>query len=195
MNDTLRTLRPLVTPELNELTLEQLADAYPETLNPSVLATAFSKVFKLIVNVSHRYFGFDQSDIASYSLQSLDKALQTYDRGKGAFTTYFTTVFMNKLREESQKLSTSKRKAFMYSTSYEALLEDNFDIVSDDEQTIEQVLWDIEGYGLSEKEIQYCKYVMEGYTNKDIAKVMQTSIMTLCNIRKKLRIKLHSMCL
>lgn len=190
MNNTLRNLSTLVTPELNKLTLEQLAEAYPKDLNPCVLATAFSKVFKLIISVSKKYYGLDQSDVASFSLQVLDKCLQTYSNDKGAFTTYFTTVLVNKLRGQCQRLFTDKRKAFMCGISFEVLTEKGFDITATDYTAVETQLDNIQGFGLDQRELQYCKYIMEGYNNKDIASKMNTSVMTLCNIRKKLRKKL-----
>lgn len=196
MNNTLKTLSTIVTPEFNSMSLEQLAEAYTEGLNPSVLATAFSKTFVLIIDISRKFFGFTEEDIASYSLETLDKCLQTYNNAKAAFSTYFTTVFRNKLRTESQLLSTQKRKSYLYSNSLEVDMENGFDIVDTNQNdNVDGVINELTTYGLTERELRYCKYILEGYTNKEISEIFNTSVMTLSNIRKKLKIKLATLCL
>lgn len=186
MNNTLRTLSQIITPKYQQMNLEQLADVYTKDLNPSVLASAFSKTFKLIINISQKFFGFSQADIASYSLETLDKCLQTYIPGEAVFTTYFTKIFSNRLREESQKLNTHKRKACFMSDSLEGLMENGYDVATSNENDS----CDLTGFNLDERELTYCNLLLDGYTNAEISKKLNTSIMTLSNIRKKLRIKL-----
>lgn len=193
MNDTLRTLKQIIIPEYQQMNLEQLAEVYTKELNPSVLASAFSKTFKLIINISQKFFGFSQEDIASYALETLDKCLQTYNNGTAVFTTYFTIIFRNRLREESEKLNTDKRKACLYSSSLESLVDNGFDISTHDKlNEKDSLLQELSTLGLDSRELDYCDLLLDGYTNKEISEKFNTSIMTLSNIRKKLRIKLAS---
>lgn len=194
MNDTLKTLSQLITPKYEQMSLEQLAEVYTKDFNPCVLASAFSKTFKLIISISHKFFGFSSEDIASFSLEMLDRSLQTFVNNGTLFTTYFTTVFRNKLREESEKLSTDKRKVYMHSTSLDALVDSGFDICTyDNIYDNNSLINSLSVYGLDSREIKYCNLILDGYTNKEISQKLNTSIMTLSNIRKKLRIKLAPM--
>lgn len=191
MNNTLRTLSTIITPEYEQMKLEQLAEVYTKELNPSVLASAFSKTFNLSISISQKFFGFSHEDIASFALETLDKCLQTYDNDSALFATYFTTVFRNRLREESEKLNTHKRKACLYSSSLESLVDNGFDIPTNDSiNKKEYILEELSTLGLDDREIKYCSLLLDGYTNKEISEQFNTSIMTLSNIRKKLRIKL-----
>ena len=45
-------------------------------------------------------------------------------------------------------------------------------------------------YNLSDSEFKYCCLIIEGYKNSDIAEMLNVSVMTLCNLRKRLRAKL-----
>lgn len=194
MKNTLLTLSTLITPEYNSMTLENLAAAYvSEGYNPSILATAFSKVYNLIITTADKYFGITEQDIASFALEELDKCLQTYDDSKSKFTTYFTVVFRNRLRMETEALSTHKRKAFLCSDSLDAAMENGFDIESKSlESLVESELLreTLRTYNLSDSEFKYCCLIIEGYKNSDIAEMLDVSVMTLCNLRKHLRTKL-----
>ena len=127
MITTLEMLSTLIINETLEMTLEEIAVAYREDLNPSLLAAAFAKTYKLIINISNHYYGLTQDDIASFSLEKLDFCLQTYNDDKAAFSTYFSTNLKNKFREETQYLNTQKRKVMFYSESYDMMVENGFD--------------------------------------------------------------------
>ncbi len=176
------------------MSLEQIAEAYRESLNPSLLALAFEKTYKLIINISAKYYGLTDEDIASFSLEKLDICLQTYKSGQVNFSTYFTTTLMNKFREETEALNTQKRKVLFFSDSYEAMVENGFDLVAatceDDE-----IMDTLTQYKLTEKELQYCNLILDGWNNSEISKMMGVSIMTLSNMRKKLREKLMPLAL
>jgi len=49
MIKTLKTLSTLIINENLKMTLEEIAVAYREDLNPSLLAAAFAKTYKLII--------------------------------------------------------------------------------------------------------------------------------------------------
>jgi RNA polymerase sigma factor (sigma-70 family) len=194
MNSTLKLLSTLIIEDTRNMSLEQIAEAYRESLNPSLLALAFEKTYKLIINISAKYYGLTNEDIASFSLEKLDICLQTYKSGQANFSTYFTTTLMNKFREETQALNTHKRKAMFFSDSYEAMLEYGFDLVAttceDDE-----IMDTLTQYKLTEKELQYCSLILNGWSNFEISEILEVSIMTLSNMRKKLRQKLSPLAL
>lgn len=193
MINTLKTLSTLITNETLEMTLEEIAAAYREDLNPSLLATAFAKTYKLILKVSEKYYGLTEDDIASLSLEKLDYCLQTHDSQIAAFSTYYTTHLMNKFREETQSLNTHKRKIMFHSDSYESLVENGFDIES--EMALDETFDSLESYGLNARELEYCNLIIQNYSNAEISKKLGVSIMTLSNMRKKLREKLTPLAL
>jgi RNA polymerase sigma factor (sigma-70 family) len=191
---TLNMLSTLIIEDTRDMSLEQIAEAYRESLNPSLLALAFEKTYKLIINISAKYYGLTNEDIASFSLEKLDICLQTYKSGRANFNTYFTTTLMNKFREETEALNTQKRKALFFSDSYEVMVENGFDLVAatceDDE-----IMDTLTQYKLTEKELQYCNLILNRWSNSEISKMMGVSIMTLSNMRKKLREKLMPLAL
>jgi len=195
---TLNMLSTLIIDDTRDMSLEQIAEAYRESLNPSLLALAFEKTYKLIINISTKYYGLTNEDIASFSLEKLDICLQTYKQtyksGQVNFSTYFTTTLMNKFREETEALNTQKRKALFFSDSYEVMVENGFDLVAatceDDE-----IMDTLTQYKLTEKELQYCSLILNGWSNSEISKMLGVSVMTLSNMRKKLREKLMPLAL
>ena len=198
MNNTLKTLSTIITEEYQQNNLEQLADAYAKDLNPSILASAFSKCFDLINYTASQYFGLTSEDIASFSLEVLDFCLQNYVSGNCMFTTYYTTVLKNRFRQETQSLSTQKRKVAIYADSLDALIEEGFD-VSDNEDNYfnskDALMYNLDSLKLRDLEKNYCELLAIGYTNSDISKILNVSVMTLSNLRKSLRIKLAPLCL
>jgi len=190
---TLNMLSTLIIKDTRDMSLEQIAEAYRESLNPSLLALAFEKVFKLIIHVSTKYYGLTNEDIASFALEKLDFSLQTYKIGQANFTTYFTTVLMNKFREETEALNTQKRKAIFFSDSYETMVENGYDLVA---CTIEDdIVYSLEEYNLSVRELEYCNLIIADYSNAEISAKLGVSVMTLSNMRKKLREKLMPLAL
>jgi RNA polymerase sigma factor (sigma-70 family) len=194
MLKTLNTLSTLIIEETRVMSLEQIAEAYGESLNPSLLALAFEKTFKLIINISAKYYGLTNEDIASFSLEKLDLCLQTYKNGQANFSTYFTTTLMNKFREETEALNTQKRKALFYSDSYELMVENGYDLVA---CTIEEdeIIYSLQEYNLTPREMEYCNLILADCSNAEISKTLGVSVMTLSNMRKKLREKLMPLAL
>lgn len=193
MNNTLQTLSTIITEEYNQMNLEQLADAYTKELNPSILASAFSKCFDLINYTASQYFGLTSEDIASYSLEVLDFCLQSYIADKCVFTTYYTTVLKNRFRQETQALSTQKRKVAIYSDSLDGLMEAGFDVADAADSYLDSkdaLMENLSSLNLREIERNYCELVATGYTNSEISKILKVSVMTLSNLRKSLRVKL-----
>ena len=193
MQETYKMLVGLIQNKYKDLSMEQLAIEYQKELNPSILAESFVRNYSFILQISSHYYGLTDQDIASYALERLDYCLQTYQQGN-KFLTYYGTVLKNKLREETQYLNTHKRKAIFHSSSYEVMVDNGFDIVAcaqEDETT--NLVEDLRERGLEDREIQYCIYLLLGESNADIAKNMGCTIMTLCNMRKRMRIKLGNL--
>lgn len=186
---TLNILSTLIIEDTRNMTLEEIAEAYRESLNPSLLALAFEKTYKLIIHVSNSYYGLTDEDIASFSLEKLDLCLQTFKNGQANFSTYFTTNLMNKFREETQALNTQKRKVLFFSESYDLMVENGYDLVA---ATCEEndIIDTLNEYDLTEKELQYCSLILCDWSNSEISKMLGVSVMTLSNMRKKLREKL-----
>ena len=195
MQETYKMMVGLTQNKYRHLSMEQLAIEYQKELNPSILAESFVRSYNFIFQTASGYYGLTEQDIASHALERLDYCLQTYQPGN-KFLTYYGTVLKNKFREETQYLNTYKRKAIFHSSSYEVMVDNGFDLVAcaqEDETT--NLVEDLREQGLEDREIQYCLYLLIGESNADIAKKMGCTIMTLCNMRKRMRIKLENFAL
>jgi RNA polymerase sigma factor (sigma-70 family) len=190
MQGTYKMLVGLTQDKYKNLSMEQLALEYQKELNPSILAESFVRNYSFIFQIASGYYGLTEQDIASHALERLDYCLQTYQQGR-KFLTYYGTVLKNKFREETQYLNTHKRKVIFHSSSYEAMVDNGFDLVANaQEDEIANLVEDLREQGLEDREIQYCFYLLIGESNAEIAKNMGCTIMTLCNMRKRMRIKL-----
>lgn len=195
MQETYKMLVGLIQNKYKDLSMEQLAIEYQKDLDPSILAESFVRNYNFIFQLASGYYGLTEQDIASHALERLDYCLQTYQQGN-KFLTYYGTVLKNKLREETQYLNTHKRKVIFHSSSYEVMVDNGFDLVAcaqEDETT--NLVEDLREHGLEDREIKYCLYLLMGESNANIAKYMGCTIMTLCNMRKRMRNKLKNLTL
>lgn len=179
MNNTLRLLQPFIDDDLQSFSLEVLAEMYQKCDKTTILATSFEKIYRLAILVSSEFWGLNEDDLASWCLEKLDVCLRTYN-SETKFTTYFSTVYRNKLREETERLNYKKRKCILES------INDIIDIGLEDTYNLLDMMLP---NTLSDKEYKYCILAAEGYDNDYIAKQMNVSRMTICNIRKSLKIK------
>lgn len=190
MRGTYKMLVGLTQDKYKNLSMEQLALEYQKELNPSILAESFVRNYSFIFQIASGYYGLTEQDIASHALERLDYCLQTYQQGR-KFLTYYGTVLKNKFREETQYLNTYKRKVIFHSSSYEVMVDNGFDLVANAQgNEMVELIEDLRERGLEDKEIRYCFYLLMGESNANIAKSMGCTIMTLCNMRKKLKKKL-----
>ena len=180
MNNTLKLLKPLVDPLLLGSTLDELALLYQQEPDTKVFATCFYKIFKLAIVSSKKYWGLNEDDIASICLEKLDYCLRTYEPIY-SFTTYFTKVFENRLREETQKYSRKKRKCVLQSIN---------DLINEGIYDTYNVLEMLLPKTLTDKEYKYCMLLSEGYDNAYISSKLGVSQTTLSNYRKSLKFKL-----
>ena len=193
MLKTLNLLSSIITDKTTTMTIEEIAEQYRESLNPSLLAAAFKKTFKLIITISNKYYGLNPDDIASFALEILDKCLQQYNPSRSGFTNYFIINLKFKFREETIALNADKRKSIFYSYSYETMVEDGFDLPT--EMELDDIELLLKNYDLTPREMEYCKLVANDWTNKDIAAKFEVTPMRLSYIRKDLRKKLAPMSL
>ena len=195
MQETYKMLVGLAQDKYKDLSMEQLALEYQKELNPSILAESFVRNYSFIFQIASGYYGLTEQDIASHALERLDYCLQTYQQGR-KFLTYYGTVLKNKFREETQYLNTYKRKVIFHSSSYEVMVDNGFDLVANAQgNEMVELIEDLRERGLEDKEIRYCFYLLMGESNANIAKSMGCTIMTLCNMRKKLKKKLGDLAL
>ena len=124
MKQTLRMLSAIITEDSARMSLTELATKYKKEGSPIYLATAFKKLYGLILQTSQRFYGLTQSDLASHALERLDFCLRTYDDESAAVTTYYSKLLYNRLREETESLNTHKRKAIFACQSIDALAEE-----------------------------------------------------------------------
>lgn len=190
MQQTLKLLKPLVS--LTNESNDMLASKYQEFADPTILATLFYRHYKLILQTAKVYYGITEEDLASFALEKLDVAMLTYDPEKGTFTTYFIRVLQKRLREEQEAQFTHKRRASLFVSSYEQLVESGFEPIAPEETDytkFQEELATIEGMDLNY--LRYCHLIVEGYSNSEIAKMLNVSVMTLSNYRRKLRTILY----
>ncbi len=195
MLKTLQMLNRILTKESADMSLEEIARAYQVSLSPSLLARAFNKTFGLTMSIANKFYGLNSDDVASYSLEKLDRCLLNYDGQIAKFSTYYTVALRNKFREETEALNTHKRKAVFTSDYYGVAVGEkgNLDVVGEnDEFLLLQTLMEMK---LTDRELTYCRLVLKDISNFDIANQLQVSLMTLTNIRKKLRVKLKPLAL
>lgn len=189
METTTKILNNYKDDEIKGISLEQLSSLYRQTHYDCIIAEAFDQIKRLVVLHNKQYPQFEQADSISFALEKLQMCLLTYVPGSSnKFSTYFSKVYRNKLREESQYLNTYKRKVIFNSSSLNAMMEEGFDVADKYRKHETLTLPDT----LSDKEKTYCYLLAMDYgTNKDIAEKMNVSVMTLCNMRKSLRTKLE----
>jgi len=170
------------------LTLEEIAIRYKKVENPALLAKAFLNLFGFISEKSKTFSLLAEEDIASISLQKLHESLLLFEAERNfKFITYFGNVLHNEFRTEMQKITTQKRKT-IYNTT--PIMEtDSFDDNCLVDSEFKEVLDNID---LTEMENKYCKLLASNWgSNKDIAKLLGVSVMTLCNMRKRIKEKLE----
>lgn len=190
MENTLKLMKTINVEPFNKMSLQELAATYTDGTNPSVLASAFCQTYNMIHKVSSFYFGLDTQDIASYALETLDFCLQTFE-GQGAFTTYFYIVLRNRFRTETESLSTNKRRVIFNKESLDLSLELGIDPTHTQDDYFKESLPDCISGKVTKKEEDYCKLLLYGYKNSEIANILNVSQMTLCNYRKAMRTKLQ----
>jgi len=171
--------------------LDQLVELYQQTGGDEILGILYRELEMLIFKLSSSYWGLTKEDVSSFAFETVYQCLQTYKIDGGAkFTSYFATSFKFRLRTETVALNQHKRKANLTAVSYEGLVEDGFDVGVDCFSDV-AIIDAINRLALTTNEQKYCMLVLEGiHNNAEIAEFLGLSVMSLSNMRKRLRIKL-----
>lgn len=192
MFNTLKNLRPLIDDTDRLLTLEEISAKYKMTLSPALLAAAYEKIVQLAYVVSRPFFGLSEEDVASFALEKLDVCLLTYREGEGKFATYFSSVFYNQLRAETEALNTHKRCIIFNSQSYDGMLENGYDVIREDESLFE-IIQVLESLNLTQSEMKYCMAILQEshiLRDSEIAEQLNMTRAGVGYIRKSLKKKL-----
>lgn len=185
MDDTLNMLKPYANKDLCKLTYEELACIYQTNHNEEVLASSYINIHKLVDTIALKYYTIDDTDKQSYCLEKLDYCLRTYNSNKDKnFVSYFCTCYKNMLNDIVKGFNYMKRSSILESLDsiVETGIEDTYDVLSMLLPT-----------NLTYKERVYCELASQGYDNTYIASYLDVSRMTICKIRKSLKIKLNGL--
>lgn len=189
MQETLKLLSSIICPEHESYSFDKIAQEYQQTKNPSLLGVSFSRLYNLIHLISKRYYGLTTSDVASFSVEVLDRALLDFNEGTATFPTFYANYLKNRLRMETEALFVNKRRVNIFAVSYDQLIESGIDYpVRDSEMSELAYLQGLqEDYNLGLKDFNYCNLLLSGYTNREIAEKLGVSIMALSHRRKNIR--------
>lgn len=193
MYKTLQSLQTLIDPATMDMSYADIAKDYGASLNPSLLALAFHKMYALYIQASRGYYGLTSEDIASFALQELDYSLQSYKPERNIpFTHYAVKVFTNRLREETISLSQPKRCANANCACFEELEEM---LCYDEDSSYAEIefLASLQQCNLTEAELTYCKGALSGYSSREIADELGVSMQRLCQLRARMRKKLSGL--
>ena len=174
---------------IQNLSLAGLSSLYKKTHKEYIIAEAWHRVTYLLTSLNKKYPHIDTQDKISYALEGLVFCLDNYNENVSAkFITYFSKVYLNKLRHVSQLLNTHKRCVMFHSSSLEFLQSTGMDYL----YTAKDNLLVLPNT-LSHNERKYCYLLAMDYgTNAEIADKMNVSVMALCKMRKRLRVKLDT---
>jgi len=169
MKDTLEMMKNLVQGYEKEKTICELLLEYKEHQAPNVLAFLFVKNYGLIVNTGAKYTLLDDADVASFSLQELDKCILVYDETQHAqFSTFFCACLRNRLRHEQQLLACDLKFA-----NYNVVDISECNNLYDD--SLELETFDFDSYGFTYNEKNLCKLLLDGYSVNEISKIFNLS--------------------
>lgn len=187
MQTTTKTMTTHRRTNLRNLSLTELSSLYKETHEEHIIAEAWHKLTFLLQSLNKQYPHIDTQDKISYAMEELVFCLDNYNETiKCKFTTYYSTIYLNKLRHVSQLLNTHKRCIMFHSSSLEYLQSTGTDYP----YTLPENLVVLPNT-LSRNEKTYCCLLAMDYgTNAEIADKMNLSVMALCKMRKRLRVKL-----
>lgn len=184
MNDTYLMLKSYAKKDLCELTYEELAHKYQESDNSDILASSYINIHKLVNSISTKYYSIDLDDMQSYCLEKLDYCLRTYDSKDTSFISYFCTCYKNMLNDIVKGFNCMKR--INITEPLEAVVEVG---INDTYNLLSMILPN----NLTNNERAYCELASAGYDNTYIANYLGVSRMTICKVRKSLKIKLNGL--
>ena len=184
MRNTLELMKRILSGKEENIDEIDLIKEYQEKLSPNILAYFYCSNFGIISKTALNYPIISNEDKASFCLQELDKALRIYQLNSNAkFITYFISCFKNRLRMETEQLLTQKRKVFLYVDTLEE------DTIKRD-VNLEDIDLILSNYDLDAEEKEQCKLLQIGYTVKEIAQILKTSVITIYKRNAKIKQKI-----
>lgn len=193
MHNTYQNLLPLSSPTVTD---GDCIVNYQENQNPIYLSTVFIRHFPMILQLANNYWGLSMEDKASFCLEEVHRALLGFSSEHSTkFSTFLFSYVKNRLRTETQSLSTDKRRS-IYFTNDEGDQELFFGLSDSKEITEEpELLLSIADSALTENEKAYCAYVIRNNiyaTASDFAKQQNISSAAVHYIREALQLKIGS---
>lgn len=183
MKETLKMMRSIIVGYEKDKTINELLQEYKDNESPNILAYLYVTNFGVIQKFADKYKMIDTQDIASYSLQELDKAIKQYDFNSDCkFITFFVAYLKNRLRSEQELLMKHVRFANYFNEDLDSL----HNIASD----FEFDLFDLDDYDLSEDEKNQCKMLIDGYSVSEIAEAFRLTKMSIYKRNRKIGKKL-----
>lgn len=198
MYNTYKNLKPLArklktaqeksTEHFNLMALE-----YQITGDQTIFATIYCEMFPYLAKNRERFhFTLNNYDIASYSLESLQRALMDYSvEGGAGIRTLYVRYLKGRFQEHVSMCGNKVRRANYNTTQFrdEAVDEEGY-AKAEILQSLEQ-----SAGTLSENEIKYCTFIMretEHYKDSEIATMLGISPAAIHYIKKSLQKKLHN---
>lgn len=188
MQNTLRMFSHYVQKEKLFEPLESLAIEYQATHSQAIVATAFYKVHQFVTLISHQFIFIPEQDIVGWAVEKLEYCLQHFKVSvKVKFITFFGSLLNMRITEEVKALNMQKRKLNAEAISYDALIEQGFDIPGNNK---DNMLFELEmNKALTSKEKLFCVLVLMKWSSIEIAQALGVNQMGLTTIRKSLRCK------
>lgn len=192
---SLITLSTLLAGPDEELTSEEIVQAYNNGQADEAIAYVFCRHYQLLRLTANKFFGLSAEDKDSYMLEEINKALSNYDKSKGKITTLVSTYLYNRLRTETQALQSASRATLNLATSFEDLGElDRIEEASDESSySFTEMYYLVSNLDLTENERKCCELILlnpQNIKNSEIAEVLGLSRAGVGDIKKRLKVKL-----
>lgn len=179
MRDTLKMMKSILEGYHVDKTLDELIYEYQQNQSSYIIAYIFVNNYGLFETIAMKYRLLDNQDIASFSLQELDKALMRYTFDSNCkFTTFLTACLNNRLKSEQECLFHNIRRANYFA--------DNIEELYNTPSNFEFDLFDLNDYNLSQEEKQQVKLLLHGYSAKELALLFNVTKMTIYKRNKKI---------
>lgn len=164
----------------------------------------------LVVKISRSYFiiGGEMEDIVQEGMIGLYKAIRNFKSDKNAsFKTFAIMCIKHQIQTAIKKANTKKNSPLSTSISLQGLSEKErehenslpFDLIlqlSPDEEIIDKenykLLLNSLKSNLSEKEYSVLKYFLQGYSYKEIAKILNVSPKSIDNSLSRIKMKIKN---
>ena len=188
MYETYLMMESIATNDFENDTLEELADKYKSTLNSSIFATAYVKLYKILYHTAKKYENsVSWDDLVSYSLEVLDKCLQIYKEEKGIkFVTFFLKCY-----ERRAIMLANRNNKLTVPPVCDTAIDDLWFISHQDQYDFNDDL--LKSLDLSEREKKYCYLCCLGYSILEIANIFNMSRNNVYLIQRKIKKKFNAL--